>query len=139
MFLERQTKDKLFCKNSWGEYNPIEIREVSKDSDAIGNYYTAYVKKLTFLGQKEEEGGIGNINILKYIEGFGYATIYKYKWDGYGRLLEFFDYYVDFNGKQTDEEHGYKPQVCCEIDEEEWTKTKEEEVKQGKYLQSNYT
>ena len=78
---------------------------LDKDSKAIHSFWEVHIKKFVLKPDVDDE--IGDITLLKYKEGHGYANIYERKWTGYNSLRGLFDYYVDEEGKQTDLEHSF--------------------------------
>ena len=68
VFIKDFTNMKIINVNSWGEYDPIEVREVSKDSKAIHSYLTVNVKELIYKGDEN----LGDIKILRHDEKHGY-------------------------------------------------------------------
>ena len=105
VYLDEQTDTHFKCRNSFGKYMDPLILE--KDSKAIHSFWEVHIKKFVLKPDKDDE--IGDITLLQYKEGHGYANIYERKWTGYNTLRGLFDdYYVDEEGKQTDLEHSFK-------------------------------
>ena len=103
VYLDKQTDTQIECRNSMGYFmDPLIL---DKDSKAIHSFWEVHIKK--FVLKPDVDDGIGDITLLKYKEGHGYANIYYRKWTGYNSLRGLFDYYVDEEGKQTDLEHSF--------------------------------
>ena len=103
MFMEDTTGKTIKNKNSWGNHDPINVKEIDKSSKAIHSYLTVRVKELTFKGNEDT----GDITILRYHEKYGHQNIYINHWTGYTRLKFEFDYIVDEYGDPTDVEHAF--------------------------------